>query len=378
MVTASQVRRSVPCVCHGCAKRSRVSVGIQREWTIGPVSRRAVCDPSPFARGNQIFGDNDLRFHGPIPVRTGEPHRSKRAPRRSWAYPRSHGGTVNIAQSHGQAKGLSPFARGTSRCAGVSTFSSGLSPFARGNRGAVLGGLVGGGPIPVRTGEPCMPSAERSTSRAYPRSHGGTRKNTSTTMSPLGLSPFARGNLSEQENLETLNGPIPVRTGEPPWCAHSSSTAGAYPRSHGGTSCQDASGALMTGLSPFARGNPYHQHGRRGVSGPIPVRTGEPTFADVVPLLVGAYPRSHGGTEMIRTVNFSEMGLSPFARGNPYHQHGRRGVSGPIPVRTGEPRRRWAAVRCCWAYPRSHGGTAKRLRQVACQGGLSPFARGNR
>ena len=91
-------------------------------------------------------------------------------------------------------------------------------------------------------------------------------------------------------------GPIPVRTGEPLEAVRWDGLARAYPRSHGGTAWLKLWPECVTGLSPFARGNPPKASSPLISPGPIPVRTGEPCSAGVNNGHHRAYPRSHGGT----------------------------------------------------------------------------------
>ena len=56
------------------------------------------------------------------------------------------------------------------------------------------------------------------------------------------------------------------------------------------------SGAAWEGLSPLARGNRDVLQRRREGSGPIPARAGEPKRLGSIEIVLGAYPRSRGGT----------------------------------------------------------------------------------
>ena len=154
--------------------------------------------------------------------------------------------------------------------------AEGLSPFARGNHGHWLVVQRGGGPIPVRTGEPRPRTVSTGPMRAYPRSHGGTTGAKPQYPALSGLSPFARGNLDDSGAALNLAGPIPVRTGEPITARPCAGLSGAYPRSHGGTAVMALRMTAVLGLSPFARGNLTRLPPECQLPGPIPVRTGEP------------------------------------------------------------------------------------------------------
>ena len=212
---------------------------------------------------------------------------------------------------------------------------------------------------------------------AYPRSHGGTGRSLTALLARYGLSPFARGNRLAIPARHAPVGPIPVRTGEPLPGPGPGLCRGAYPRSHGGTDYNLDGGTMTGGLSPFARGNQLSRVLAVTSLGPIPVRTGEPCCCGRTPAHRRAYPRSHGGTGVMFGSGDTKRGLSPFARGNRTSRSMCRLAFGPIPVRTGEPSTlsaQWSTLR---AYPRSHGGTAGLKPWPECDTGLSPFARGN-
>ncbi len=173
--------------------------------------------------------------------------------------------------------------------------------------------------------------------RAYPRSHGGTFPRGRVNMPMSGLSPFARGNRHHPHQRPGLQGPIPVRTGEPARSSRAASARRAYPRSHGGTRGPADRPAQAAGLSPFARGNLFHLVHHKAALGPIPVRTGEPPTNKRISSVMWAYPRSHGGTSAQRQCHEPLSGLSPFARGNRAAALLPFPATGPTPVRTGEP-----------------------------------------
>ncbi len=297
------------------------------------------------------------RHAGPIPVRTGEPCSTAAGLWGTGAYPRSHGGTHLIELDALRVPGL--------------------SPFARGNRRRRRADHPARGPIPVRTGEPGGGQSLRGCPRAYPRSHGGTSSEALRNCLIAGLSPFARGNRVNAGQAEHFAGPIPVRTGEPRRDAQRRHMVGAYPRSHGGTRRGRQEKAAQRGLSPFARGNHLPPAHGCAAEGPIPVRTGEPPGRRRSPEHRRAYPRSHGGTSSASVKGVLRRGLSPFARGNRQRARRHRPVRGPIPVRTGEPPPSLGGGCGSGAYPRSHGGTADALWWLGQPWGLSPFARGN-
>ncbi len=152
-----------------------------------------------------------------------------------------------------------------------------------------------------------------------------------------GLSPLARGNQDFIQLYRLYRGPIPARAGEPfdkRLCAPSTR---AYPRSRGGTARRRHQRQMAGGLSPLARGNLRYGNKLRVLPGPIPARAGEPLLLPRLLLSTRAYPRSRGGTEIPDMVKFLQGGLSPLARGNLGQNEGRAEGLGPIPARAGEP-----------------------------------------
>ena len=176
-------------------------------------------------------------------------------------------------------------------------------------------------------------------------------------MHPAGLSPLARGNPSAPPAAQFL--------------------AGAYPRSHGATSKEPLMRFPHWGLSPLARGNLTEIAVMSGAEGPIPARTGQPQDRQPQSCASWAYPRSHGATTSLKPGKPSGLGLSPLARGNPAVVRAVSWGVGPIPARTGQPAFQHAHTAALKAYPRSHGATSGRLMILRYRSGLSPLARGN-
>ena len=154
-------------------------------------------------------------------------------------------------------------------------------------------------------------------------------------------------------------------------------SAGAYPRSRGGTHFCSLDCLFISGLSPLARGNHAVETAKHKLMGPIPARAGEPRSVRLVKIECRAYPRSRGGTaQPFGTPRFLQ-GLSPLARENRRINKFNDPIWGPIPARAGEPGQRLAPIARARAYPRSRGGTNAGNYAVAEAQGLSPLARGN-
>ena len=196
-------------------------------------------------------------------------------------------------------------------------------------------------------------------------------------LSVPGLSPLARGNLTQNTPRPASTGPIPARAGEPPSVFSTGAFFWAYPRSRGGTRLASLSKWFKMGLSPLARGNHSGLAHSSGLMGPIPARAGEPQDRQRILGAFWAYPRSRGGTTTWGRHSSRYRGLSPLARGNRPQRQALMSFLGPIPARAGEPIYLLAASNLAWAYPRSRGGTAPATIAPGSALGLSPLARGN-
>ena len=238
--------------------------------------------------------------------------------------------------------------------------SPGLSPLARGNH--VLGflGLPIGGPIPARAGQPpCHPSRPGATG-AYPRSRGATPNVFLLDGKGRGLSPLARGNHAASSSPRRASGPIPARAGQPSWPHWVQPIWRAYPRSRGATAMSPSMAWSNLGLSPLARGNPAGAVPGGGHAGPIPARAGQPTPPLQFAFSAWAYPRSRGATTPPTQPCAPAWGLSPLARGNPSAPDQSERRRGPIPARAGQPVGVAVHFHFLRAYPRSRGATLRR------------------
>ena len=160
----------------------------------------------------------------------------KRTPEAKRAYPRRHGGNLDIE----------PFL----------AFDTGLSPQARGKPLLPHPQLILYGPIPAGTGETALPFPLLLRHRAYPRRHGGNKPVKPCSALVVGLSPQARGKLTVAIEDVKEKGPIPAGTGETNSMILWSSKPRAYPRRHGGNKPLPEHLRKSWGLSPQARGKP--------------------------------------------------------------------------------------------------------------------------
>ena len=134
------------------------------------------------------------------------------------------------------------------------------------------------GPIPAHAGEPCSPWGGRTTRWAYPRTRGGTFENPAEAEDQRGLSPHTRGNTKQRVFAGPLDGPIPAHAGEHRRGDQYGSSSRAYPRTRGGTSARATVAERRWGLSPHTRGNKEEIHEILSARGPIPAHAGEPAI----------------------------------------------------------------------------------------------------
>ena len=193
----------------------------------------------------------------------------------------------------------------------------GLSPHVRGNRAVARHRQPAHGSIPARAGEPSIATSSRTGGRVYPRTCGGTRGRLADDHVRGGLSPHVRGNPGASDRRRNANGSIPARAGEPCSSAAFRSRRRVYPRTCGGTLDQLASPVFGAGLSPHVRGNPTRSRSTSQIVGSIPARAGEPSPVRRHPAAARVYPRTCGGTIRRVVAVFGVEGLSPHVRGNP-------------------------------------------------------------
>ena len=220
--------------------------------------------------------------------------------------------------------------------------------------------------------------ASLSARRVYPRTHGGTPSLPKVSIVTSGLSPHTRGNPADGKRRRTLPGSIPAHTGEPTPARPTRSAPGVYPRTHGGTVPPGQTVQASPGLSPHTRGNRIP--GSRSQIGPgsIPAHTGEPRRCQRPCAASWVYPRTHGGTRRRLAANATRWGLSPHTRGNLGQFRLAYVFPGSIPAHTGEPSADSACLCASGVYPRTHGGTSRRRSLASLMAGLSPHTRGNR
>ena len=281
---AGGVRSKVyPRVCGGTQNSSRPSV--------------VAAGLSPRVRGNRARLRAAGRAVGSIPACAGEPGPVLLLQSGGEVYPRVCGGTTSRFISSAIGRGLSPRVRGN-----LITATSG--PALRRS-------------IPACAGEPTPSRSPAVSRKVYPRVCGGTGSDESMRSSLNGLSPRVRGNPAVLMSTTTAIRSIPACAGEPRTAAKRRWPSGVYPRVCGGTGSTRKRTITPGGLSPRVRGNltkgviPWFQ-GRS-----IPACAGEPRICPPAQAGPEVYPRVCGGTpRRIRSAAWLD-GLSPRVRGNP-------------------------------------------------------------
>ena len=236
---------------------------------------------------------------------------------RRWVYPRVRGGT--------------------GRRVGFEQAGEGLSPRARGNLKRRIERALRTGSIPACAGEPGFRFRRVFAIAVYPRVRGGTCHLERYFFAPPGLSPRARGNPASAPRCASRSGSIPACAGEPVGGLLTRAQLKVYPRVRGGTARRVESHRSTLGLSPRARGNLSEVAAHQVKSRSIPACAGEPAKSASGELQYPVYPRVRGGTMKVAQAEKAAAGLSPRARGN--HRRGLPDGPGrgSIPACAGEP-----------------------------------------
>ena len=193
----------------------------------------------------------------------------------------------------------------------------------------------------------------------------------------MGLSPHGRGNPGDDGLVVQADGSIPARAGEPSPPRRAPTPPGVYPRTGGGTVMIRSVMSSLLGLSPHGRGNRGPCRLTRARPGSIPARAGEPPSPTGRPPSSRVYPRTGGGTSPHVCRRPSEHGLSPHGRGNLLAPPAEGLRAGSIPARAGEPPTRAGYRGTAGVYPRTGGGTPSSEGGISVMWGLSPHGRGN-
>ena len=193
--------------------------------------------------------------------------------------------------------------------------SSGLSPQARGEHRPAASLYRRCGPIPAGAGGTCLHRMASRRMWAYPRRRGGNLPILGALALALGLSPQARGELGLDHGVVGPGGPIPAGAGGTAQVRHIVPRGRAYPRRRGGNALLVSSMVSPLGLSPQARGELHDRREVVGPQGPIPAGAGGTCIPEAMVRMARAYPRRRGGNRSELTMPNARVGLSPQARG---------------------------------------------------------------
>ena len=174
----------------------------------------------------------------------------------------------------------------------------------RGNHSSSEGSVCNGGSIPARAGEPSPTSISFLAIGVYPRACGGTLSARRRRSHHPGLSSRVRGNRSGNIGGVIQGGSILARAGEPTAEKSALSVEWVYPRACGGTHDKSAVAGNLKGLSSRVRGNRVLTAVMSPVPGSILARAGEPMPGDTTPSCPRVYPRACGGTSCNQVLEF--------------------------------------------------------------------------
>ena len=149
--------------------------------------------------------------------------------------------------------------------------------------------------IPAGAGEPFSTMHLLLMIGVYPRGRGGAKRSATRYRQESGLSPRARGSLSERAPKSAQHGSIPAGAGEPLCSAPFLVNERVYPRGRGGAFDISTPDRMAAGLSPRARGSPANAEPSCQSGGSIPAGAGEPWERVLGPGPEGVYPRGRGG-----------------------------------------------------------------------------------
>ena len=174
------------------------------------------------------------------------------------------------------------------------------------------------------------------------------------------------------------DGSIPACAGQPyPRCPQSSEGR-VYPRVCGAAAQEHEAVRPRSGLSPRVRGSPGSKSTGSGGAGSIPACAGQPSYDNLVKLVMEVYPRVCGAAPCPRRIQAQHPGLSPRVRGSLGFVWQRRPVSRSIPACAGQPGTMGSWRGRLRVYPRVCGAATSISSRCSWSSGLSPRVRGSR
>ena len=210
----------------------------------------------------------------------------------------------------------------------------------------------------------------------HPRSRGVYSVPPSTTTSPAGSSPLARGLLLVVHPVVGDRGIIPARAGFTVVTTQPAPGATDHPRSRGVYAVADHDRAVTAGSSPLARGLPRPPLEPRGGHRIIPARAGFTPGTGSPVRSSRDHPRSRGVYSGRPESTSWSAGSSPLARGLRDGGGELGQVLGIIPARAGFTGRARSSPASPPDHPRSRGVYPCRTPRRCRPAGSSPLARG--
>jgi len=174
------------------------------------------------------------------------------------------------------------------------TISGGLSPLARGTLFQLMPGTAKGRFIPAGAGNSCHNPIHRWIRAVYPRWRGELERTSLGMLTAMGLSPLARGTRVVQKPSPATCRFIPAGAGNSQYHYLIQPKLPVYPRWRGEL-IKDAFDAVISpGLSPLARGTPYHTRHTFACWRFIPAGAGNSSRIRISRRSRAVYPRWRG------------------------------------------------------------------------------------
>ncbi len=252
----------------------------------------------------------------------------------------------------------------------------GLSPLARGTRRQRIVRLPLHRFIPAGAGNTSTLSITTDREPVYPRWRGEHPNGSALSYPQIGLSPLARGTLTEVM-VETQNFRfIPAGAGNTAPLKICTKAIAVYPRWRGEHYFCNAQRYSRIGLSPLARGTLAKQTSGYAWCRFIPAGAGNTKFILINTAFVSVYPRWRG--EHFTTIggHATAHGLSPLARGTQIWGAPLMKSKRFIPAGAGNTAADSRAGHHRPVYPRWRGEHQLSDVSLAWRHGLSPLARG--
>ena len=311
---------------------------------------------SPLARGLPAIWRECTEHSRIIPARAGFTERQGADPRPRRDHPRSRGVYAAARAAAAPRRGSSPLARGLR-----------LGAPHRGGRTRI---------IPARAGFTGLGGIPGGESRDHPRSRGVYDEVVGPDEVVAGSSPLARGLLDHGVHTPVCVGIIPARAGFTVGPLGGNAGQGDHPRSRGVYTARSSSTPSPSGSSPLARGLRGDRRPRCPRTRIIPARAGFTDQGAQAGPVAGDHPRSRGVYRPIERPGIGALGSSPLARGLRRDRPPRRLRPGIIPARAGFTPRPGRQAAGAPDHPRSRGVYAPGRGVRGGQDGSSPLARG--